>query len=71
MPTTRISTSSFLPSGRCACVLFRQFIVNAVAVSKLSTYFLGKMRIHVAAFLDTEIIVGKDKVASVKRWLDS
>ena len=29
------------------------------------------MRIHVAAFQDTEIIVGKNKVASVKRWLDS
>ena len=49
----------------------RQFIVNAAAVCKLSTYFLGKMRVHVAAFQDTEIIVSKDKVASVKRWLDS
>ena len=49
----------------------RQFIVSATAVSKLSTYFLGKMRIHVAAFPDIEIIVSKDKVATVKRWLDS
>ena len=49
----------------------RQFIVSAAAVSKLSTYFLGKMRIHVAAFPDIEIIVSKDKVATVKRWLDS
>ena len=49
----------------------RQFIVSAAAVSKLSTYFLGKMRIHVNAFPDTEIIVSKDKVATVKRWLDS
>ena len=49
----------------------RQFIVSAAAVSKLSTYFLGKMRIHVAAFPDVEIIVSKDKVATVKRWLDS
>ena len=49
----------------------RQFIVNAAAVSKLSTYFLGKMRIHVNAFPDTEIIVSKDKVTTVKRWLDS
>ena len=49
----------------------RQFIVSAAAVSKLSTYFLGKMRIHVAAFPDEEIIVSKDKVATVKRWLDS
>ena len=49
----------------------RQFIVSAAAVSKLSTYFLGKMRIHVAAFPAVEIIVSKDKVATVKRWLDS
>ena len=49
----------------------RQFIVHAPAVSKLSTYFLGKMRIHVTAFPDTEIIVSKDKVAAVKHWLDS
>jgi len=49
----------------------RQFIVSAAAVSKLSTYFLGKMRIHVTAFPEAEIIVSKDKVATVKRWLDS
>ena len=49
----------------------RQFIINAAAVDKLSTYFLGKMRIHIAGFPNTEIIVSKDKVATVKRWLDS
>ena len=49
----------------------RQFIVSAAAVTKLSTYFLGKIRIHVAAFPDTEIIVSKDKVSMVKHWLDS
>jgi two-component system LytT family response regulator len=49
----------------------RQFIINAAAVEKLSTYFLGKMRIHIAGFPNTEIIVSKDKVATVKRWLDS
>ena len=49
----------------------RQFIVSAAAVSKLSTYFLGKMRIHTPAFPDVEIIVSKDKVAAVKHWLDS
>ena len=49
----------------------RQFIVNAAAVRKLSTYFLGKMRIHMTAAPDEEIIVSKDKVATVKRWLDS
>ena len=49
----------------------RQFIVSAAAVTKLSTHFLGKMRIHMTAAPDEEIIVSKDKVATVKRWLDS
>ena len=49
----------------------RQSIISATAVQKLSTYFLGKMRIHMAAAPDEEIIVSKDKVATVKRWLDS
>ena len=49
----------------------RQYIINAAAVSKLSTYFLDKMRIHMTAAPDEEIIVSKDKVATVKRWLDS
>ena len=49
----------------------RQFIINAATVTKLSTFFLGKMRIHIAAFPDVEIIVSKDKVSTVKRWLDS
>ena len=49
----------------------RQYIISAAAVQKLSTYFLGKMRIHMTATPDEEIIVSKDKVATVKRWLDS
>jgi len=49
----------------------RQFIISAASVKKLSTYFLGKMRIHMTAAPDEEIIVSKDKVATVKRWLDS
>ena len=49
----------------------RQFIISAAAVQKLSTYFLGKMRIHMTAAPEEEIIVSKDKVATVKRWLDS
>lgn len=49
----------------------RQFIINASAVEKLSAYFLGKMRIHMIGSPDAEIIVSKDKVATVKKWLDS
>ena len=49
----------------------RQFIVNAIAVQKLSNWFLGKMRIHLKDYPDTEVIVSKEKATSVKRWLDS
>ncbi len=49
----------------------RQYIISAAAVQKLSTFFLGKMRIHMTATPDEEIIVSKDKAATVKRWLDS
>ena len=48
-----------------------QFIISAAAVQNLSTCFLGKMRIHMNAGLDEDIIASKDKVATVKRWLDS
>lgn len=49
----------------------RQFIVNAAAVEKLSNWFLGKMRVHLKGYPDTEIIMSKKKATSVKRWLDS
>ncbi len=48
----------------------RQFIVSAAAVDKLSNWFLGKMRVHLKGFPETEIIVSKEKASSVKRWLD-
>lgn len=49
----------------------RQFIVNAAAVEKLSNWFLGKMRVHLKGYTDTEIIVSKEKATPVKKWLDS
>ncbi len=48
----------------------RQFIVNAAAVEKASNYFLGKMRIHMKAYPETQIIIGKNKVANTKKWLN-
>jgi two-component system LytT family response regulator len=49
----------------------RQFIVNASAIEKLSTFFLGKMRIHLKGYPNTDIIISRDKVPVVKKWLDS
>ena len=48
----------------------RQYIVSATAVEKLSAYFLGKMRVHLKGYPDTEVIVSREKVSAVKRWLD-
>lgn len=48
----------------------RQFIINASAVGKLSTHFLGKIRVHINSYPETEIIVSRDKVTMVKKWLD-
>lgn len=48
----------------------RQYIVNAAAVEKLSAWFLGKMRVYLKGYPGEEIIVSKEKAASVKRWLD-
>lgn len=48
----------------------RQFIVSAAAVEKLSAFFIGKMRVHLKNYPDTDVIVSRDKVTTVKRWLD-
>lgn len=49
----------------------RQYIINAAAVEKLSIWFLGKMRVYLKGYPGEEIIVSKEKAASVRRWLDS
>ena len=48
----------------------RKYVVSAAVVEKLSAYFLGKMRIHLKGYPDTEVIVSREKVSAVKRWLD-
>ena len=49
----------------------RQYIVIAAAVDKLSSWFQGKLRIYLKGYPQDEIIVSKEKVPTVKRWLDS
>ena len=45
----------------------RQFIVHATDVQKLSALFFGKVCVHIKSYPDLEIVVSKDKAASVKR----
>jgi DNA-binding LytR/AlgR family response regulator len=48
----------------------RQFILNINAIKKIHSYFQGKLVINTKPAHSEEIIVGKDKAASFKRWLD-
>ncbi len=48
----------------------RQIIININAIQKIHSYFLGKLVISTKPAHAEEIIVGKDKAASFKRWLD-
>lgn len=48
----------------------RQFIININAIKKIHSYFQGKLVIDTKPAHSEQIIVGKDKAASFKRWLD-
>lgn len=48
----------------------RQFIVNIDAIKRVHFYFNGKLKLEIQPTHSEDIIVGKDKVAEFKRWLD-
>jgi DNA-binding LytR/AlgR family response regulator len=48
----------------------RQLIINIKAIRKIHSYFQGKLVIDTLPSHSEKIIVGKDKAASFKRWLD-
>lgn len=48
----------------------RQFIVNIDAIKKIYTYFNGKLKLEIKPPYSEDIVVGKDKAAAFKRWLD-
>jgi DNA-binding LytR/AlgR family response regulator len=48
----------------------RQIIVNSVAIEKIHAYFQGKLVVETQPRHSEKIIVGKDKAAEFKRWLD-
>ena len=49
----------------------RQFIVNIAAIKKVHAYFQGKLKLETKPAHAEDIIVGKDKAAAFKRWLDN
>ena len=48
----------------------RNFIVNIDAIKKIHLYFQGKLVIETKPSHNEKIIIGKDKAASFKQWLD-
>lgn len=48
----------------------RQIIININAIKKIHSFFQGKLIIDTRPAQSEKVIVGKDKAASFKRWLD-
>lgn len=48
----------------------RQYIVSVDAVDSMVANFLGKMRLRIQGYPDTNIIVSRAKVPLIKKWLD-
>lgn len=48
----------------------RQFIVKIDAIKRVHSYFNGKLKLEIKPSHTEDIVVGKDKAAAFKRWLD-
>lgn len=48
----------------------RQMIINMKSIRRIQSHFKGKLKVETHPSWNQEIVVGKDKAASFKRWLD-
>ncbi len=48
----------------------RQFIVCIDAIKRVHSYFNGKLKLEIKPLHTEDIIIGKDKAAAFKRWMD-
>ncbi|WP_192878013.1 MULTISPECIES: LytR/AlgR family response regulator transcription factor [Arenibacter] len=48
----------------------RQFIMSMDAIKRVHSYFNGKLKLEIIPSHTEDIIIGKDKAAAFKRWLD-
>jgi len=48
----------------------RKFMLHVKSIRRIHSYFQGKLKVEIHPPHSEEIIVGKDKAASFKRWLD-
>ncbi len=48
----------------------RQFVISIDAIKRVHSYFQGKLKIETQPSHSEDIVIGKDKAAAFKRWLD-
>ena len=48
----------------------RQIIINIEYIKRVHSYFNGKLKLETKPTHTEDIIIGKDKAAAFKRWLD-
>jgi len=48
----------------------RQIIINIDAIKRVHSYFNGKLKLETQPSHSEDIVIGKDKAAAFKRWLD-
>ena len=49
----------------------RQIIINFESIKRVHSYFNGKLKLETHPSHSEDIVIGKDKAADFKRWLDS
>ena len=49
----------------------RQIIINIEVIKRVHSYFNGKLKLETQPSHSEDIVIGKDKAAAFKRWLDS
>lgn len=48
----------------------RQIIINIDAIKRVHSYFNGKLKVELSISHKKEVIIGKDKASSFKKWMD-
>ena len=48
----------------------RQIIINIDSIKRVHSYFNGKLKLEIQPSHSADIVIGKDKTAAFKRWLD-
>ncbi|CAL1518750.1 LytTR family DNA-binding domain-containing protein [Chitinophaga sp. MM2321] len=48
----------------------RQFIIHLDAIKKITTYYNSRLILQLAPYVDTDVIISRERVAEFKSWLE-